>query len=109
MPHIMIFARADAESGQALIQISDNGPGIREEMRDRIFYPFFTTKIHGTGIGLAMARKIVEAHRGVIDVSGTKGEGATFSIRLPLSAAPMGFDKGALSPGILEGMIPAGR
>lgn len=68
----------------AVISISDNGPGIPADVLDRIFYPYFTTKTKGTGIGLAMARKIVEAHHGVIDVTSGAGEGATFTIRLPL-------------------------
>jgi len=74
--------------GQAVVEFTDTGPGVPEELRDRIFYPFFTTKTQGTGIGLAMVRKIIDLHRGVIDVSGAAGEGATFTVRLPLAAEP---------------------
>jgi PAS domain S-box-containing protein len=72
----------------AVIRLSDTGPGIPEELRDRVFYPFFTTKTTGTGIGLAIARKVIEAHRGMIDISGEAGKGAVFTVTLPLAATP---------------------
>lgn len=68
----------------AVIRVGDTGPGIPEEHLDRLFYPFFTTKKRGSGVGLAMAKKIVDGHRGLIDVASRPGEGATFTIRLPL-------------------------
>jgi len=75
--------RAWLEDGQAVVRIEDTGPGIPEELRDRVFYPFFTTKTKGTGIGLAMARRIAELHRGVLDLSGGAAGGAVFTLRLP--------------------------
>ena len=73
-----------------VVRISDTGPGIDEAKRDRIFYPFFTTKQQGSGVGLAMAKKIVGSHRGLIDVESTPGEGAEFLVRLPLVTQAIG-------------------
>jgi PAS domain S-box-containing protein len=74
--------------GEVVIKIKDNGRGISDEILARIFEPFFTTKEvgTGTGIGLAVCHRIVEAHGGKIRVDSTPGEGASFVIRLP--AAP---------------------
>jgi len=67
------------------IKISDTGPGIPPENLDRIFEPFFTTdKKKGTGIGLALTKKIIESHSGRISVDSKFGSGATFIIELPL-------------------------
>jgi two-component system sensor histidine kinase FlrB len=65
------------------IGISDNGPGIGEDVQNRIFEPFFTTRNGGTGLGLAVVRAVVEGHQGEIKVISRPGEGATFSLRLP--------------------------
>lgn len=68
----------------AVVRVSDTGPGIPEEQLDKLFYPFFTTKKHGSGVGLSIAKKIVDSHRGLIDVTSTLGEGSTFTVRLPM-------------------------
>ena len=68
----------------AWVRISDNGCGISEEVLGKIFYPFFTTKERGSGIGLAIAQKIIDSHRGSIDVESEVGKGTTFTIKLPL-------------------------
>jgi signal transduction histidine kinase len=68
----------------AVVRISDTGPGIGSDERDRIFYPFFTTKKQGSGVGLSMAKKIVASHRGLIDVDDAPGGGAQFTVRLPM-------------------------
>ena len=67
----------------AVIRIRDNGRGITPEVRERLFFPFFTTKAAGSGIGLAIAKKIVDSHQGMIDVESESGHGATFSVKLP--------------------------
>ena len=67
-----------------VVRVSDTGAGVAEEERDRIFYPFFTTKERGSGVGLAMAKKIVGSHRGLIDVESSAAAGAEFSVRLPM-------------------------
>ncbi len=75
---------ADATGPTILITISDNGPGIRPEVMDRIFSPFFTTKPQGSGLGLAIVRKIVDAHDGRIDVGERAGGGTVFRVSLPV-------------------------
>jgi len=69
------------------ISIRDDGPGIPEEIRDKIFVPFFTTKKEGTGIGLPLVQKIVYAHRGVLDIVSETGKGTEFIIKLPVKQA----------------------
>ncbi|RKY01523.1 hypothetical protein DRP77_09545 [Candidatus Poribacteria bacterium] len=68
-----------------VIEVSDTGPGIPDEIKDRIFNPFFTTKTTGTGLGLAIVHRIIEAHGGVISVKDREGGGATFVIKLPMN------------------------
>jgi signal transduction histidine kinase len=67
-----------------VVRVSDTGPGIRVEDRDRIFYPFFTTKAQGSGVGLALAKKIIGSHHGLIGIDNALGGGAVFHIRLPM-------------------------
>ena len=77
------------ERGQdaAVIEVADNGRGISPELLPNIFRPFFTTKGDGTGLGLSLARRIVEDHQGRIDVTSTVGKGTTFAVILPLQRA----------------------
>lgn len=67
------------------ITISDTGPGIPPDVQRRIFEPFFTTKARGTGLGLAVARRVIEEHGGSIEIASELGKGTTFTIQLPLS------------------------
>ncbi|MGO9516792.1 MAG: sensor histidine kinase [Candidatus Korobacteraceae bacterium] len=67
-----------------LIVVADEGKGIAPENLPNIFRPFFTTKGHGTGLGLSLARRTVEAHGGQIDVTSEMGKGSRFQIRLPI-------------------------
>jgi two-component system sensor histidine kinase AtoS len=69
---------------QVIITIADTGPGIPNDVRQRIFEPFFTTKARGTGLGLTVARRIVEEHRGTIKIEGNEGQGTRFIITLPI-------------------------
>lgn len=71
-----------ANRKQVEIAVSDNGPGIPDEIRGRIFEPFVTTKSTGTGLGLAITKRIVTAHRGVITVNTFPG-GTVFTVTLP--------------------------
>jgi PAS domain S-box-containing protein len=77
-----------ASPRQVRIEVEDDGPGILDADADRIFNPFFTTKDGGTGLGLALAHKIVEEHGGTIDFSSVAGRGTTFRITLPVRATP---------------------
>lgn len=69
------------------VSFQDNGEGIREENIDRVFDPLFTTKIQGTGLGLAVCHQIISKHGGSIEVSSTFGGGATFTVVLPLNGS----------------------
>lgn len=69
---------------QALLRISDNGVGMTEGVRDKIFEPYFTTKDFGSGIGLTLVYKVVKEHRGDISVNSKEGHGTTFTITLPI-------------------------
>lgn len=82
-----IHVEASEEEGFIAVRVRDTGPGIPPEILSRIFYPFFTTKTTGSGIGLAMARKVVEAHGGWLSAESEPGEGATFILKLPVAAA----------------------
>jgi len=66
------------------ISFSDTGPGIPEEIRDKIFTAFFTTKSRGSGLGLATAKRLVEAHQGEIEVESPRTGGTRVTIRLPI-------------------------
>ncbi len=66
------------------IRITDSGPGIPPENLDRVFEPYFTTKEGGTGLGLALAQKIIQEHQGTIRLESQPGSGTTFTIALPL-------------------------
>ncbi|MEA3278087.1 MAG: PhnD/SsuA/transferrin family substrate-binding protein [Pseudomonadota bacterium] len=73
------------DSGQVQIQVSDTGPGLSEEVAERIFEPFVTTKIQGLGLGLSISNGIVETHGGQLSVESGSGTGATFHFTLPVS------------------------
>ncbi len=82
-----LAVRARRSDPSVRIEIQDNGPGIPEEVRHRIFEPFFTTKASGTGLGLAVVKRIVEGHGGEVMVESPPGAGTVFSIWLPLQPA----------------------
>jgi signal transduction histidine kinase len=80
-----LTVRTKLESKHVLIEVEDNGPGIPDEIKDKILQPFFTTKkgTEGTGLGLSITHDIVKAHRGKLEIeSGT--EGSKFKIHLAL-------------------------
>ncbi len=76
---------AHESAGKVVVTVTDTGPGIPLEKRELIFEPFHTTKPRGTGLGLAVCRKIVEEHGGTIRAGGEPGSGATFTLTLPLN------------------------
>jgi signal transduction histidine kinase len=88
-PHLEIRAGQNLARTEAWLAIADNGPGIPEDALAKVFTPFYTSKATGTGLGLALSKKIVEEHGGSIEVKnaaapGGSGGGAEFLITLPL-------------------------
>ncbi len=73
----------------ATVTVKDSGRGIPPELLANIFRPFYTTKGYGTGLGLSLAKRIVEEHGGQIEVTSAPGEGATFTVMLPIGQAPL--------------------
>jgi signal transduction histidine kinase len=84
-----ILLTTRAEEGMVAVEVADTGPGIPAAIRARIFDPFFTTKPvgKGTGQGLAICLDIVRRHGGRLEAGGAEGEGAVFTLRLPLTAS----------------------
>ena len=80
-PRIVVIV--SAEGGMAKISVADNGKGIEEEFRDKIFEPKFTTKTSGMGLGLGMVKTIVETYKGSIDFTSRTGKGTVFTVRIP--------------------------
>lgn len=78
------------DGGQVAVAVADHGPGIVLGKRSKVFEPYYTEKIEGTGLGLSLVRQAVEFHGGSIAVRETPGGGATFEVRLPIPAAPDG-------------------
>lgn len=76
--------RGGPRPAMAVIRVADNGPGIPDSVKGKVFQPFFTTKEEGTGLGLSIAARIIEEHRGEIGVTSKEGEGTRFIITLPL-------------------------
>ncbi len=76
-----------AQGTTAVVEVADNGRGIAPDHLPNIFRPFYTTKGDGTGLGLSLARRIVEDHQGRIDVTSALGKGTTFAVVLPLQRA----------------------
>lgn len=70
-------------SSNILISISDNGPGVEEDLYDKIFEPFFTQRADGTGLGLAIVKQTMDGHQGRIELGKSKMGGAKFTLRLP--------------------------
>jgi two-component system, NtrC family, sensor kinase len=85
-PGGIVSARTRLEAGQAVVEVQDNGCGIKPEHRSRLFEPFFTTKPigQGTGLGLSVSYGTIRDHGGSIEVESEVGRGSTFRIRLPL-------------------------
>ena len=71
------------EPGKTLLSIMDNGNGIPDQIKDKIFEPKFTTKTSGMGLGLGIVKSIIESHNGIIEYVSKKDKGTTFTITLP--------------------------
>ena len=73
---------------EIVLSVSDTGPGIAPELREKIFYPFFTTKQQGSGVGLAQVQKIAVGHGGSVALECRAGGGCTFRVHLPVEPEP---------------------
>jgi two-component system sensor histidine kinase HydH len=80
---VRLFSRTSGDSCE--VEIRDDGPGMSDEVLDRIFDPYYTTKAMGTGLGLSITRGIIEEHRGSITISSSPGAGSQALITLPTS------------------------
>lgn len=80
-----LTVRAKKNGSAVRVSIEDTGPGIPPDIRARIFEPFFTTRARGTGLGLAVVKRIVDGHAGEIELATEVGRGTTFCVSLPLS------------------------
>jgi two-component system sensor histidine kinase HydH len=76
---------AEVSRGNMIVTVADTGEGVPQETLSRIFEPYFTTKTKGAGLGLTIARRIVEAHQGTLTVDTTSGQGTRFRIAVPVS------------------------
>jgi signal transduction histidine kinase len=84
-----LFISSEQREDHVLFTFEDNGPGMPEDVKKRIFEPFYTTKDigEGTGLGLSISFNIIEAHKGRIKVESTPGEGTKFTVELPIESA----------------------
>ena len=93
-----IWFRLFANPGDACLEVRDSGRGIPQDILPRIFDPYFTTKAHGTGLGLASTHAFVTRSRGRIEVESFPGQGSTFRIVFPRLADPVAAQQAAQSP-----------
>jgi len=90
-PPPKVSIRGQVNDRMVEISVSDNGPGIPPEERTKIFNKFyqiegsFTGQVQGMGLGLALVRRVVEEHKGVVRVDSVLGQGSTFTVSLPLN------------------------
>ena len=75
---------ASPSDGAVFITVEDSGVGIRDNIKDKLFGPLFTNKAKGTGLGLAVCKRLVELHDGTITVESDEGRGARFILKLPM-------------------------
>jgi signal transduction histidine kinase len=84
--HELTVQSQRGEDGHVLISVTDTGVGLPSQQADKIFDAFFTTKTHGTGMGLRISRSIVESHGGRLWVADNSPRGASFCFTLPIKA-----------------------
>jgi signal transduction histidine kinase len=84
-PDPSFATESTAPTPAIVVEVVDDGPGVPAQLNDRIFDPFFTTKPKGSGLGLSIVRKIVDAHDGRIDLHSVPGEGTRFRVTLPVT------------------------
>lgn len=81
---LKVAVHLDASGGTVIIEVQDNGKGIPQENIDKVLDPYFTTKPEGTGLGLALAYKIIDEHNGTIRFKSSKGHGTTVTVTIPI-------------------------
>ena len=81
---LRVSAHPDVTGGFIVIELQDSGKGISKDDIEKVFDPYFTTKADGTGLGLALAYKIIDEHNGTIRFFSTEGEGTTVTVMLPI-------------------------
>jgi len=82
---ILVTGPATGEAGYVDVEIRDTGVGIKQEDLDKVFEPFYSTKTRGTGLGLTIAKRIIDEHGGEIDLESEEGGGTKVVVRLPLA------------------------
>ncbi len=83
--HCVVNVEDNSHGKRVLVCIEDTGPGVAEDMREKIFQPFVTTKTQGTGLGLAICRKIAVDHQGDLTIQSNGRKGSRFTVALPQS------------------------
>jgi C4-dicarboxylate-specific signal transduction histidine kinase len=79
-----IAIESSIENNRIMLTVSDSGPGVPADIRDKIFDPFFTTKPESSGIGLSLSRRIITDHGGSMAITDSKWSGAEFRIEIPI-------------------------
>jgi len=82
--NIEVSVGLDAPANRVFIDVADDGPGIREEDKEKLFLPYFSTKKEGTGLGLAIANRIIREHMGYLRVRDNMPRGTVFTIEMPI-------------------------
>ncbi|MFP6622411.1 MAG: ATP-binding protein, partial [Myxococcota bacterium] len=90
VPRLQIMAGENLAATEVWVRVRDNGPGIHPDVLDKVFNPFFTTKDKGTGLGLALSKKVVDAHGGSMDVESDTEAGTEFVLTFPKAAGEAG-------------------
>ena len=83
-----IILRTSTDNGGVTVEIIDTGPGISKPVRDKVFDPFYSTKKDGSGLGLALTKRIIDQHGGTVRFVSEPGKGTDFSIRIPSAQSP---------------------
>ena len=99
-----VNVKTGREKDSAYVTVSDSGAGIEPDILERLFDPFITTKPDGTGLGLAVSKKIVDDHGGRIEVKTELGKGSRFTVYLPITPPPNAGPAGA--QGVSQRVIP---
>jgi two-component system nitrogen regulation sensor histidine kinase NtrY len=98
---IWLSSSRDGSGKVVRIEVADNGQGVVDRDKDRIFEPYFSTKLRGTGLGLAIAKAVISEHQGRIWVEDNEPRGSRFIIELPFDSRDQGSDARGHGPGAM--------